>query len=70
MEVSGVANIAGADMRSITCSYVHNIEKETGLKLTVDNLGKLRQTLLNMKIEVPSQDSWRIGCLRKFLSEK
>ena len=70
MEVRVVANIAGADMRSITGSNVHNIEMEAGLKLTMDNLGKLRHTLLDMKADVPSKDTWRIGCLRKFLSEK
>ena len=70
MEVRVVANIAGADIRSITGSNVYNIEKETGLKLIVDNLGKLRKNLLSMKTEVPNQDTWRIGCLRKFLSEK
>ena len=65
-----MANIAGADMRSITGSNVHIIEMEAGLKLTMDNLDKLRHTLLDMKADVPSQDTWRIGCLRKFLSEK
>ena len=50
---------------SITGSNVH-----TGQKLNVDNLGKLRQTLLNIKTEVPSENTWRIACLRKFLSER
>ena len=70
MEVRVVANLAGADIRSITGSNVHNIEMEAGQKLNEDNLGKLRQTLLNTKTEVPSKDTWRIACLRKFLSER
>ena len=65
-----VANLAGADIRSITGSNVHNIEMEAGQKLNEDNLGKLRQTLLNTKTEVPSKDTWIIACLRKFLSER
>ena len=65
-----VANIAREDMRSITGSNVHYIEKEAGLKLTMDNQGKLRQTLLDIKTKVPCQGIWTIGCLRKFLAEK
>ena len=66
MEVRVVANIAEADIRSITGSNVYNIEKETGRKFIVDNLGKLRKSLLSMKTEVPNQDTWRIAVSENF----
>ena len=70
MEVRVVANIAGADLRSITGSNVHCIEKEAGLRLNLENMSTLTKRLLEIKTKVPIQDNWRIGCLRKFLSEK
>ena len=53
MEVRVVANLAGADIRSITGSNVHNIEMEAGQKLNEDNLGKLRQTSWEHLEQIP-----------------
>ena len=40
------------------------------MSLTMENLWEVRRKLLDLKTQVPSQDSWRLGCLRKFLTEK
>ena len=40
------------------------------MSLTMKNSGEMRRVLLDLKAQVPIQDSWRIGCLKKFLTEK
>ena len=40
------------------------------MSLTMNNMWEVRRVLLDMRTPVPSQDSWRLGCLRKFLTEK
>ena len=70
LEVRVVANIAAADIRSTTGNNLFNLEKEARMDLTMENLWEMRRVLLDLKILVPNQDSWRLGCLRKFLTEK
>ena len=70
LEVRVVANIVSADIRSTTGSNLVNLEKEAGMVLTRDNMWEMRRVLLNLKTPLPSNDSWRVGCLRKFLSER
>ena len=70
LEVRVVANIAAADIRSSTGSNVFNLGKEAKMSLTMENVWEVRRKLLDLKTQVPSQDSWRLGCLRKFLTEK
>ena len=38
--------------------------------LTMDTIWTMRRVLLDLKTPLPNQDSWRIGCMRKFLAEK
>ena len=40
------------------------------MSLTMENLWEVRWKLLDLKTKVPSQDSWSLGCLRKFMTEK
>ena len=35
-----------------------------------DLLVKVKAALLSLKTSVPVEDFWRVGCLRKFLSER
>ena len=70
IEVRVVANLATADIRSTTGNNLFNLRKATSLDLNKENMSKARTVLLNMRKEVPVLDSWRIGCLRKFLNEK
>ena len=70
MEVRIVANISAADVRSPTGRNLRNMEKEAGMSLTEENMWKMRRVLLELRSPVPSQDRWRLGCLRKFLTEK
>ena len=70
MEVRVVANIASADIRSTTGSNLVHLENEADMVLTKDNMWEMRRVLLNLKTPLPSNDSWRVGCLRKFLSER
>ena len=70
MEVRIVANIAAADVRSPTGKNLKNMEKEAGMSLTMNNMWEMKRVLIDMRTPVPSQESWRLGCLRKFLTEK
>ena len=70
LEVRVIANIAAADIRSSTGNNLFNLGKEAGMNLTMDNLWEMRRVLLDLKTQVPISDTWRLGCLRKFLSEK
>ena len=70
MEVRVVANLASADIRSTTGNNLFNLKKEVSMDITGVNMGKARMVLLNTRTPVPAEDSWRIGCLRKFLTEK
>ena len=70
LEVRVVASIASADIRSTTGSNLFNLEQEAGMKLTMDTMWEMRRVLLNIKTPVPKQDSWRVGCLRKFMSDR
>ena len=70
LEVRVVANISAADVRSPTGRNLRNMEKEAGMSLTEENMWKMRRVLLELRSPVPSQDRWRLGCLRKFLTEK
>ena len=70
VEVSVVANLAAADIRSMTGNNLFNLKKEANMNITRENMGKAREVLLNTRTPVPRQDSWRIGCLKKFLAQK
>ena len=70
IEVRVVANLAAADMRSMTGNNLYHLKRETGMDITRENMGKAREVLLNTRTLVPVQDTWRIGCLKKFLSQK
>ena len=70
LEVRVVANIAAADIRSSVGKNIFNLGKEAGMILTMENLWEVRRVLLDLKTQVPSQDSWRLECLRKFMYEK
>ena len=70
IEVMVVANIAASDIRSMTGNNLFNLKKEANMDITRENMGKARMVLLNMRTPVPAQDSWRIGCLQTFLSQK
>ena len=70
VEVSVVANLAAADMRSVTGKNLFNLKREAGMDITRENMNKTRVVLLSTRTAVPVQDSWRVGCLRKFLTER
>ena len=70
IEVMVVANIAAADIRSMTGNNLFNLKKEANMDITKDNIGKARMVLLNTRTSVPDQDSWRLACLKKFFSQK
>ena len=70
VEVSVVANLASADIRSVTGSNLFNLKKEAGMDITRETMNKARVVLLSARTAVPVQDGWRIGCLKKFLSER
>ena len=65
-----VANLAVADIRSSTGSNVFNLGKDAKMSLNIENLWDVRLKLLDLKTHVHSKDSWSLGCLRKFLTEK
>ena len=70
LEVRVIANLAAADVRSTTGNNLFNLGKEAGMDLSIDNMWEVRRVLLGLKAQVPAQDTWRLGCLSKFLSEK
>ena len=70
IEVKVVANIAASDIRSMTGNNLFNLKKEANMDITRENIGQARKVLLELKTTVPDQDSWRVGCLKKFLAEK
>ena len=70
LEVRIVGNIAAADVRSPTGKNLTNMKKEVGMSLDMDNMWEMRRLLLDSRTPVPRQDSWRLGCLKKFLTEK
>ena len=47
-----------------------NIEKEVKLDPVRDLLVKVKAALLGLGTAVPVEDTWRIGCLQKFLARK
>ena len=65
-----VANIAAADIRSMTGNNLFNLKKEANMDITKENIGKARMVLLNTRTSVPDQDKWRLACLKKFFSQK
>ena len=70
IEVMVVANIAAADIRSMTGNNLFNLKKEANMDITKENIGKARMVLLNTRTSVPDQDKWRLACLKKFFSQK
>ena len=70
LAVRVVANICSKDVRSNTGSNLFNIEKEVKLDPVRDLLVKVKAALLGLGTAVPVEDTWRIGCLQKFLARK
>ena len=70
MEVRLVASLASVDIRSPTGSNLFGIRKEFKLEPLYTNLGILRSTILESTSAVPTQDFWRIRCLKNFLQQK
>ena len=63
LEVRVIANLDVADVSSNTGNNLFNLGKEAGMDLSMDNMWKLRRVLLDLKAQVPVQDTWRLGCL-------
>ena len=70
LAVRVVASICSSDVRSTTGSNLLNLGKESQLDPVRDPLVKVKAALLSLKTSVPLEDIWRVGCLRKFLSER
>ena len=70
LAVRVVASICSSDVRSTTGSNLLNLGKESQLDPVRDPLVKNKAALLSLKTSVPVGDFWRVGCLRKFLSER
>ena len=70
-EVAVLANIVGRDIRSTTGSNLKLLEECSGLNPWIYSSTRLKQELIDKeKIEIPVQDSWRIGYLGKLLEQK
>ena len=72
LEVRVVACLASGDIRSTTGSNLFGIRKlcNIGTMSTPSNSAVKGMLLQGVKSSVPEQDSWRIGCLRKYLEER
>ena len=70
LAVRVLASICSKDVRSATGSNLYNIAKEVKLDPVWDLLATVRAALLQIKLLVPMEDSWRIGCLKKFLDQR
>ena len=72
MEVRVVACLASGDIRSTTGSNLFGIRKLCNIDtMSTPSSSAVKLLLLQgVKSNVPRQDSWRIGCLRKYLDEK
>jgi hypothetical protein len=70
LAVRVVASICSSDVRSTTGSNLLNIGKESQLDPVRDLFVKVKSALLSLKKSVPMEDFWRVGCLRKFLSQR
>ena len=72
LEVRVVACLASGDIRSTTGSNSFGIRKlcNIGTMSTPSNSAVKGMLLQGVKSSVPDLDSWRIGCLRKYLDER
>ena len=67
IEVRTLACVAAADVRSTTGSNLRKLANETGVDPR-ENPSEVRRLLLDTKCPVPAMDTWRIPCLKRFLS--
>ena len=72
LEVRVVACLTSGDIRSISGSNLFGIRKLCNIdKLSTPSSSAVKGMLLQgVKSSVPDLDSWRIGCLRKYLDER
>ena len=68
MEVRLVASLSAGDIRTATGSNIFGIRRE--FKVDFKPLLDLREEILAARLEVPSQDSWRLLCLKKYLESR
>ena len=64
------SSLAVRVVANICCITGSNIEKKVKLDPVRDSLAKVKTALLGLKTTVPVEDSWRIGCMQKFLAKK
>ena len=70
-EVTIMARIAAADIRSNTAKNLRLVETMSGGHTWVSPLGKLKEALAKKtKVPVPDSDLWRIGMLDKLLEAR
>ena len=67
LEVRTLACVAANDVRSSTGSNLRNLARDTGFD-PIENRDKVRETILAYRCPVPATDTWRIPCLKKYLT--
>ena len=67
LEVRTLACVAASDVRSSTGSNLRNLARETEFD-PVENPEKVREAILDYRCPVPVTDTWRILCLKKYLT--
>ena len=67
-EVALVASVVSRDVRSTTGRNLWLIQEETGLNPYTARPAQVRDRL--MLAAVPEQDTWRLGLLESYLSER
>ena len=67
IEVRTLACVAAADVRSTTGSNLRNLTIESGVDPR-ENPSEMRRVILDSKCPVPDMDTWRIPCLKRYLS--
>ena len=67
MEVKLLANLASKDIRSTTGANISGIRKICSGDLQGYSKIKVEKMILGAVAAVPASDSWRIGCLTRFL---
>ena len=68
-EVQILVGIVSRDIRTTTARNLSFIREESGLDAR-DTSSKIRESLIERRMGVPDEDSWRIGYLSKLLEER
>ena len=67
LEVRVVANLASVDIRSSTGSNLSGIKRECKEDIDGKPVARVKPLILGVRSSVPDIDSWRLGCLKKYL---